>query len=121
VVTYSLERKTRGLPVLEQGLALLEDALKLLQIIQFECDEILPANEQPPDTMLMNSSQRRMNKKLKNLITDAIYHIDVLGMFGGSQACLAHIIQLERILKKAQDSITKSVFRGLIGTLVAVR
>jgi hypothetical protein len=121
VVTYSLETNTTGLRVLEQGLALLENVQTFLQSIQFECDEILPANEQPPDTTLMNNNQGKMNKKLKNLITDVIYHIDNLGMFGGSQACLAHIIQLERILKKAQDSITKSVFRALIDALVAVR
>jgi hypothetical protein len=121
VVTYSPEKKTIGLPVLKKGLALLANTQEFLQSIHFECDEIVPANEQPPNTMLMNASLGKTNKKLKNLITDVIYHVEMLGMFGGSQACLAHIIQFERILKKAQDSLTKSVFRALITTLVAVR
>lgn len=118
---YSQDRKTPGLSVLEKGLKLLENIQEFVQSIQFECDHVVPPRERPPNTVLMNTSQGKMNKKLKNLVTDVIFHIEMLGMFGGSQACLAHIIQFERLRKKAQESLTKNVFMALITTLVAVR
>jgi hypothetical protein len=121
VVMYSPDRKTPGLSVLEKGLKLLENTQEFVQSIQFECDQVVSPRERPPNTVLMSTTQGKMNKKLKNLITDVILHIEMLGMFGGSQACLAHIIQFERLRKKAQDSLTKNVFMALITTLVAVR
>jgi hypothetical protein len=120
-VTYSLEKKTSGLPILEKGLALLAHIQEFVQSVHFECDQIVPADGRPPESTLMNTSQGKMNRKLKNLVTDTIFHIEMLGMFGGSQACVAYIIQVERLRKKAQDSLTKSVFTALITTLVAVR
>ncbi|PNF18314.1 hypothetical protein B7P43_G14501 [Cryptotermes secundus] len=121
VVKYSIDKKTPGLSVLEKGLKLLKNIQEFVQSIQFECDQVVPPHERPPNTVLMDTSQGKMNKKLKNLLTDVIFHIEMLGMFGGSQACLAHIIQFERLRKKAQESLTKNVFMALITTLVAVR
>jgi hypothetical protein len=121
VVTYRPERNTTGLSALEKGLKLMENIQEFVQSIQFESDQVMPPPERPPDAVLMNTSQGKMSKKLKNLLTDVIIHIEMLGMFGGSQACLAHIIQLERLRKKVQDSLTKTVFTALITTLVAVR
>ena len=70
---------------------------------------------------LMNSNRGKINKKLKNLLVDVIIHIKSLGMFGGSQACLAHIIQLERMRKQADDKLVKHVYTALITSLLAVR
>jgi endoribonuclease Dicer len=121
VIKYNTERNTSGLSVLEKGLKLVENIQEFVQSIQFELDEVVPPHERPPNTVLMNTSQGKMNEKLKNLLTDVIFHIEMLGMFGGSQTCLAHIIQFERMRNKAQDSLTKNMFMALITTLVAVR
>lgn len=118
---YSLDRKAPGLSVLEKGIKLLENMQEFVQSIQFECDQVVPPRDRPPNTVPMDTNQGKMNKKLKNLLTDVIFHIEMLGMFGGSQACLAHIIQFERLRKKAQESLTKLVFTALITALVEVR
>lgn len=121
VERYNPEMKTAGLSALKKGLKLMENIQEFVQSIQFESDQVVPPLERLPGAVLMNTSEGKMNKKLKNLLTDVILHIEMMGLFGGSQACLAHIIQLERLRKKAQDSLTKTVFTALITTLVAVR
>ncbi|XP_044259487.1 endoribonuclease Dicer [Tribolium madens] len=42
-------------------------------------------------------------KSLRNLILDLIHHIEILGTFGGHIACVAHMIQIERIKKHCQN------------------
>jgi hypothetical protein len=121
VVRYRPEKNTPGLPILEQGLARIKSFQEFVGIIQFECDQVVPPNERPPNTMPMNTNQGKMNKKLKNILTDVIFHIEMLGMFGGSQACVVQIIQVELWRKKAKDSLTSNVFTALITSLVAVR
>ncbi|EEZ99277.1 dicer-2 isoform X1 [Tribolium castaneum] len=42
-------------------------------------------------------------KSLRNLISDLMIHIEMLGAFGGHIACVAHMIQIERIKKHCQN------------------
>jgi len=121
LVKYDDKGDTPGLPVLERGIKLVEDAQKFVDNILFESDEVVPDVKPPSNTILLNTNRGKTNKKLRNLLTDVILHMKMLGMFGGSYACLAHIIQLERIRKKAADKLTKDVFTALITSLVAVR
>jgi hypothetical protein len=121
VLMFDEEMKALGLPVLKKGLASLENALSLLECILFNTDQIVPPAEQPPNTTLLNTSYGKTSKNLKNLLKDVIIHINMLGLFGGSQACLAHIIQLQRLRKKVEDKLTKDVFTTLIVTLMSVR
>jgi hypothetical protein len=106
--------------VLMKGLQLLEKCQALVDAIPFVPDVAAPDNL-PPNMILMNSNRGKINKKLKNLLVDVIFHIKSLGMFGGSQACLAHIIQLERMRMQADDKLVKGVFTALITSLLAVR
>lgn len=102
-----------------KGLHLLEKAQAFVEAIPFVSDQV--PDRLPPNMTLMNSNRGKINKKLKNLLMDVIFHIESLGMFGGSQACLAHIIQLERMRIQAEDKLVKNVFTALITSLLAVR
>jgi endoribonuclease Dicer len=124
VVTFNEYDETEnrpGMPVVQKGLSLLENVQEFVNVIVFESDEAVAYGSQPPNTTLMNTSRGKANRKLKNLLTDVIFHIKSLGIFGGSLACLAHIIQLERMRKKAEDKLTKDVFTAVITSLLAVR
>jgi hypothetical protein len=118
---YDPEECRPGMSVLSKGLELLEQAKTFVESILFESDQVVGPNKPPPNMTLMNSTRGKINKKLKNLLEDVIVHIKSLGMFGGSQACLAHIIQLERMRIKAEDKLTKTMFTALITSLLAVR
>jgi hypothetical protein len=118
---YDEGDKRPGMTVLRKGLALLENAQAFVDAIAFESDQVMTPDKCPPNTTVMNTSRGKTNKKLKNLLTDVMFHIKSLGMFGGSLACLAHIIQLERLRKRAEDKLTKDVFTALITSLLAVR
>ena len=104
-----------------KGLKLLEKAQEFVNVIPFEYYQVGVPDKSPPNMTLMNSNRGKINKKLKNLLADVIFHIKSLGMFGGSQACLAHIIQLERMRIQAEDKLAKNVFTALITSLLAVR
>jgi hypothetical protein len=117
---YEVEEHRPGMRVLMKGLELLEKCQALVDAILFVSDVAAPDNL-PPNMTIMNSNRGKINKKLKNLLVDVTLHITSLGMFGGSQACLAHIIQLERMRMKADDKLVKSVFTALISSLLAVR
>jgi hypothetical protein len=121
VVIFDEQHNAPGLSVLEKGLEFLRKAQDFVDCILFDSDQVVPSGEQPPNTILLNTSHGKTNKKLKNLLKDVEIHMNMLGLFGGSQACLAHIIQLQRLRKKAEDKLTKDVFSALITTLVAVR
>jgi hypothetical protein len=110
-----------GITVLLKGLELLEKAKTFVESIPFVSDQVVGPDKHLPNMTLMNSKSGKMNKKLKNLLEDVSVHIKSLGMFGGSQACLAHIIQLEQMRIKAEDKLTKSVYTALITSLLAVR
>nr|WJM99459.1 endoribonuclease dicer 2 [Ips calligraphus] len=49
-------------------------------------------------------------KKLINTISDIIHHINILGMFGGWKAILAHMIQVERLKKHCDNALLFDVF-----------
>lgn len=106
---------------LMKGLILLEKAQEFVEAIPFVSDKAAVPDRTPPNMKLMNSNRGKINKKLKNLLLDAIFHIKSLGLFGGSQACLAHILQLERMRIQADDKLAKNVFTALITSLLAVR
>jgi len=118
---YDQEACRPGMTTLMKGLELLEKAQTYVEAIPFVRDQIMGPDKSPPNMTLMNSNRGKINKKLKNLLVDATFHIKSLGMFGGSQACLAHIIQLERMRTKAEDKLVKNVFTALITSLLAVR
>jgi len=110
-----------GMTALRKGVELLEKAQAFVDAVPFVSDQVAVLDKPQPDMILMNSNRGKINKKLKNLLTDAIFHINSLGIFGGSQTCLAHIIQLERMRIHAEDKLTKNVFTALITSLLAVR
>ena len=118
---YDGEENRPGMTVLKKGIALLEKAQKFVDAIPFVSDQVAVPDKHPTGLILMNSGRGKTNKKLRNLLMDVIFHIKSLGMFGGSQACLAHIIQLERWRIRAEDMLAKNVFQALITSLLAVR
>ncbi|RZC41351.1 Dicer-2 [Asbolus verrucosus] len=78
----------------------LKHAIETLNAIKFDMpvsNTNIPGNLKPlqPVDVL---------KSLKNLITDLIIHVKILGTFGGYKACLAHMIQVERIKKHCQET-----------------
>lgn len=106
---------------LKKGIELLKKAQAFLDAIPFASDQAVVPDKPRPNMILLNSNRGKINKKLKNLLVDAIFHIKSLGIFGGSQACLAHIIQLERLRVQAEDKVAKNVLTALITSLLAVR
>ena len=118
---YDGEEYRPGMTALMKGLKLLEKAQEFVEAIPFVSDKAAVPDRTPPNMKLMNSNRGKINKKLKNLLLDAIFHIKSLGLFGGSQACLAHILQLERMRIQADDKLAKNVFTALITSLLAVR
>ena len=118
---YHEEACRPGMTTLMKGLELLKKAQTFVEDIPFVCDRVMGPDKSPPNMTLMNSNHGKINKKLKNLLEDATFHIKSLGMFGGSQACLAHIIQLERMCIQAKDKLDKNVFTALKTSLLAVR
>ncbi|XP_069680713.1 endoribonuclease Dicer isoform X2 [Periplaneta americana] len=118
---FDTTTKPAGLNVMEKGIKMIEGAVDFLDCILFDSDQVVHPVEQPPNTEVMKTNRGKVNKKLKNLLKDVLIHIEMLGLYGGSRACLAHIIQLERLRKKAEDLLTRNVFTMLITTLVAVR
>ncbi|XP_021927095.1 endoribonuclease Dicer-like isoform X2 [Zootermopsis nevadensis] len=121
VVFFDEEYSGPGLSILNEGLEYLKKAQNFVDCILFDSDEVVAHGHRPPNTTLLNTGYKKTNKKLNNILMDVIIHINMLGLFGGSQACVAHIIQLQRLRKNAEDKITKDVFSALITTLVAVR
>ena len=118
---YDEEACRPGMTTLMKGLELLEKAQTFVEAIPFVYDQVMGPDKSPPNMTLMNSNRGKINRKLKNLLLDASFHIKSLGMFGGSQACLAHIIQLERMRIQAEDKLIKNVYTALITSLLAVR
>lgn len=104
-----------------KGIELLKKAQAFVDAIPFVYSQVAVPDKTPPNMTLMTSNRGKINKKLKNLLVDVIFHIKSLGMFGGSEACLAHVIQLERMRMQAEDMVVKSVFTALITSLLAVR
>jgi len=104
-----------------KGLELLGKAQAFVDAIPFVSEQAVVADRPPPNMTPMNSSRSKINKKLRNLLEDVIFHIKSLGLFGGSLACLAHIIQLQRMCMQAEDKLVKNVFIALITSLLAVR
>jgi hypothetical protein len=111
VVMYSTDMKIPGLSVLKKVLKQLENIQEFVQSIQFECDQVVPPHVRPPNTVLMNTSQGTMNKKLKNLLTDVIFHIEMLGMFGG-RGMFSHVATLLRNVV-SRDWTSSSIRSGL--------
>lgn len=110
-----------GLPVLKKGLKFVKNAQDFVDCILLDTNQVVPPGKQPPNTRFINPSHGKTNKKLKNLLADVSFHMEMLGLFGGSQACLAHIINLECLREKAEGKLTKDVYGALITTLMAVR
>ncbi|PSN55289.1 hypothetical protein C0J52_01793, partial [Blattella germanica] len=87
----------------------LNKTIQFINDIAFENKKVCSPGHAPANLKVLDDSCNKENKKLRNLLTDVIFHIDTLGMFGGSRACLAHIIQVERLRRKSEDMLTKQV------------
>lgn len=118
---YDEQEYRPGMTALRKGLDILEKVQAFVDAIPFVSDQVMVPDKLPPNMILMNSKSGKINKKLKNLLVDVIFHIKSLGMYGGSQACLAHIIQLERMRVQAEDKLAKNMFTALITSLLSVR
>ncbi|KAJ9599534.1 hypothetical protein L9F63_010006, partial [Diploptera punctata] len=120
VEAYGLSKRRKEMLVETSGIRMVNTAIELVNSIAFDCDVLLVDVCPPNNARLLNENQSKTNKKLRNLLIDVLFHIEMLGMFGGSKACLAHIIQLERLRKKADDQQMKIVLSVLITTLTAM-
>ncbi|XP_067000048.2 endoribonuclease Dcr-2 [Anabrus simplex] len=78
-------------------------------------DPSVPRNAFPLTDLL------KINKKLKNIMEEVKYHVNDLGLYGGSISALKHIIQLERLKAKAEDQKEMLVLLSMITTLSLVR
>ena len=123
LIPYKESQNLPGEATLLNGIEMVKDAINFVSSIAFNCDAYIaqPKVFLPPDAKPLNDNHLKTNKKLRNLLNDVIIHIEMLGLFGGSRACLAHIIQLERIRKKADDSQSRMILTALITTLTTVR
>ncbi|KAF5273493.1 hypothetical protein FQA39_LY07510 [Lamprigera yunnana] len=68
--------------------------------------------------------QSETEKKFKREISvaqDVIYHIKLLGAYGGLLALLAHMIQLERIKKNCQDLKSAIMYNAMIGRFLILK
>lgn len=60
-------------------------------------------------------------KDLRNLIKDAIYHIQMLGIFGSFKATMAYIIQLERLKLHCDDTKMYCIFSSVLSLFVQIK
>lgn len=60
-------------------------------------------------------------KELNNLLDELIIHISAFGIFGGIQATISYMIQLEFLKKRSQDLNTLALFSYIITSLSFVK
>nr|WDW26280.1 dicer-2 [Amrasca biguttula biguttula] len=87
--------------------------------------------EEPPDCDMSNipygskplnpSSSATFNKRFKNLLDDIVVNMDDLGVFGGSMAVLAHLVQLCRMRTTVILETSQLVFQSFSTELVLLR
>lgn len=84
---------------------LLESLITTLKLIKERSTVVkLPRSDLKPLT------KEEGLKKLINTMDDIKYHISIMGLFGGSKAVLAHMIQVERLKKHCDDALLFDVF-----------
>ena len=106
--------------VFNKGLELISECVELLHSLEIGADySSLP--HIPPDVEPLTKNASKTTIGLCGLLQDVMVHIRMLGLYGGSKACLAHMIQLELLRLKADTSLTKMVLTVLISTLTVVR
>ncbi|KAJ3665477.1 hypothetical protein Zmor_000970 [Zophobas morio] len=92
-------------------IARLERLIKTLQAVKVEdCSNnvnLLSDNLKPLEPI-------DVLKRLRNLISDLVIHIKMLGTFGGYKACLSYMIQVERIKKHCQDTVIFIVLNNVM-------
>lgn len=73
------------------------------------------------DSELLSDKFKKINKKIKNLLGDVKYQLDELGLYGGSLAALAHLIQVEKIKLSCETDEILNVFTAVSTCLLAIR
>ncbi|XP_066254152.1 endoribonuclease Dcr-2 [Euwallacea similis] len=84
---------------------ILEQSLLVLKAVK----EDAPMVQRRSNIELKPLSKDEGFKKLRNILKDVQYHIELFGIFGGSKAVLAHMIQLERLKIHCDNSILHEV------------
>ena len=120
MTSYEANYDLPGVDVLNQGLKLISECIEFLLPLNIDTNGVV-LTDIPADAQLLNDNQGKSSKGLRNLLKDVVVHINMLGLFGGSKACLAHITQLERQRLKADTEMTKMILTLLITTLTVVR
>ncbi|GJQ77072.1 Dcr-2 [Trypoxylus dichotomus] len=95
----------------EEAIKFLEDSARILRII------VLNTGENRPPRNLEHLDPIKGQKELANLLLDAITHIKMLGTYGGLQAIVAHIIQIECMKKYCDDENFYHVLNSAITSL----
>lgn len=95
---------------------LLEDLLSSLDLLLPETKiNLLPSSN------LKLLGQTPPLKELKNLINDAIIHINMFGTFGGMKAVILYMILIERLKRNCEDNKLMSIYNSVLSILETVK
>lgn len=96
--------------------AKLEGLLNFINEVQF--NKNLPKVEKK---RLLMSIKDKPTKQLTKIINSLILHMNMLGIYGGSKATLAYIIQIERMKRHADSNFLSLIYTTVVTTLTAIK
>lgn len=87
----------------------------------FPCSSDSRKIQLKPGEILLNTTMNKLNKIMFNIIEDIIKKITNLGLFGGSIAIVARMIQLERIKRNLETKKDQLLVTSVITHIVTAR
>ncbi|XP_075227307.1 endoribonuclease Dcr-2 isoform X2 [Lycorma delicatula] len=84
-------------------------------------EDILEKPAKPQVGCVQMNDEFKLNKKLGNMVDDIVFQMRELGMYGGYKATLAHIIQLERLKRIANNYVLVSTYQSMITVFTLIR
>lgn len=93
----------------------------LFDIVQIEDNVDPPPNLRPKDSYQIDSNSKKTNKRLKNVANDILSNLQMMGIYGGSLAVLAHLVQVQQMLPNIQHENARLIFQIVTAEFVALR
>lgn len=93
----------------------------LLNVVQIEDSVDPPPGSRPKESYQINSNSKKTNKRLKNVADDITSHLQIMGIYGGSLAVLAHLVQVQQMLPNIQHEVARLIFQSVSAEFVSLR
>uniref|UniRef100_A0A1B6DNE2 Uncharacterized protein n=1 Tax=Clastoptera arizonana TaxID=38151 RepID=A0A1B6DNE2_9HEMI len=99
---------------------IIRETIKNFQTVDFEVENLDSASLAPSETIPLQDL-RKYNKRIANILSDVEYNLKELGLYGGSKAAVAHMIQTERLILSADILRLKQSYIAMNTCLITVR